>query len=68
MTQQSTASNRRVVANVFRGCIGNLIEWYDWFVYESLWTTSRMSRRMCGSVTIRPAGPRAIAPHSPQRL
>ena len=35
MTQQSTASNRRVVANVFRGCIGNLIEWYDWFVYAA---------------------------------
>ena len=35
MTQQSSTSNRRVVANVFRGCIGNLIEWYDWFVYAA---------------------------------
>jgi MHS family alpha-ketoglutarate permease-like MFS transporter len=24
-----------VVANVIRGCLGNLIEWYDWFVYAS---------------------------------
>lgn len=22
-----------VVSNVFRGCLGNLTEWYDWFVY-----------------------------------
>ncbi|MFD0814935.1 MFS transporter [Amycolatopsis umgeniensis] len=24
-----------VVANVIRGCLGNLVEWYDWFVYAS---------------------------------
>jgi MHS family alpha-ketoglutarate permease-like MFS transporter len=24
---------RRVVANVLRGSIGNLVEWYDWYVY-----------------------------------
>ena len=24
-----------VVANVVRGCLGNLVEWYDWFVYAS---------------------------------
>ncbi|MDX3659592.1 MFS transporter [Streptomyces sp. ID05-26A] len=26
---------RKVVANVVRGCLGNLVEWYDWFVYAS---------------------------------
>ncbi|WP_024804924.1 MFS transporter [Nocardia sp. BMG51109] len=26
---------RRVVANVLRGSIGNLIEWYDWYVYAA---------------------------------
>lgn len=25
----------RVVSNVVKGCLGNLIEWYDWFVYAS---------------------------------
>ncbi|MDH6622622.1 MFS family permease [Streptomyces sp. LBL] len=25
----------RVTANVIRGCLGNLIEWYDWFVYAT---------------------------------
>lgn len=24
-----------VVGNVVRGCLGNLVEWYDWFVYAS---------------------------------
>ena len=24
-----------MVANVIRGCLGNLVEWYDWFVYAS---------------------------------
>ncbi|OXM46402.1 MFS transporter [Amycolatopsis alba] len=27
--------NPGVVANVVRGCLGNLVEWYDWFVYAS---------------------------------
>ncbi|PRY38203.1 MFS transporter [Umezawaea tangerina] len=26
---------RRVVANVLRGSIGNLIEWYDWYAYTA---------------------------------
>ncbi|MER5393340.1 MFS transporter [Saccharopolyspora sp. NPDC002686] len=26
---------RRVVANVIRGSIGNLIEWYDWYAYTA---------------------------------
>ncbi|WP_405508579.1 hypothetical protein [Streptomyces purpurascens] len=25
----------RVTANVVRGCLGNLVEWYDWFVYAT---------------------------------
>src|SRR6478672_8021508 len=25
----------RVVSNVIRGCLGNLVEWFDWFVYAS---------------------------------
>lgn len=28
-------SERRVVANVLRGSIGNLIEWYDWYAYTA---------------------------------
>ncbi|WP_043824819.1 MFS transporter [Rhodococcus opacus] len=31
----SSTGERRVVANVVRGCIGNLVEWYDWFVYAA---------------------------------
>ncbi|MGW2118475.1 MFS transporter [Streptomyces zhihengii] len=25
----------RVTANVVRGCLGNLVEWYDWFAYAT---------------------------------
>ncbi|MGY0055482.1 MFS transporter [Streptomyces sp. LZ34] len=25
----------RITANVIRGCLGNLIEWYDWFAYAT---------------------------------
>src|SRR6187431_1376139 len=28
-------SERRVVGNVIRGSIGNLIEWYDWYAYTA---------------------------------
>jgi MHS family alpha-ketoglutarate permease-like MFS transporter len=35
MSQNTTLARRRVTANVVRGCLGNLIEWYDWFVYAS---------------------------------
>jgi MHS family alpha-ketoglutarate permease-like MFS transporter len=36
-TQQASvpAAKPRVVSNVIKGCLGNLIEWYDWFVYAS---------------------------------
>ena len=38
MSTQITApapAKPRVVSNVVKGCLGNLIEWYDWFVYAS---------------------------------
>jgi len=28
-------SERRVIANVMKGSIGNLIEWYDWYAYTA---------------------------------
>ncbi|MGQ4597282.1 MFS transporter [Nocardia sp. R6R-6] len=33
MTATQLTGERRVVANVLRGSIGNLVEWYDWYVY-----------------------------------
>ncbi|WPB89254.1 MFS transporter [Streptomyces malaysiensis] len=38
MSQRHTpagAASPRIIANVMRGCLGNLIEWYDWFVYAT---------------------------------
>ncbi|MFJ3777198.1 MFS transporter [Streptomyces sp. NPDC090075] len=37
MSQSRTSlpGRSRVTANVIRGCLGNLIEWYDWFVYAT---------------------------------
>ncbi|MFJ9174405.1 MFS transporter [Streptomyces sp. NPDC102360] len=36
MSQTAAASPpSRVTANVVRGCLGNLIEWYDWFAYAT---------------------------------
>ncbi|GAA4705805.1 MFS transporter [Brevibacillus fulvus] len=26
---------RRITANIFKGSVGNLIEWYDWYVYSA---------------------------------
>ncbi|MGW2340505.1 MFS transporter [Streptomyces sp. NPDC001661] len=31
----ATSPPSRVTANVVRGCLGNLIEWYDWFAYAT---------------------------------
>ncbi|MFB8000854.1 MFS transporter [Nocardia sp. NPDC056000] len=35
MTDIKPGGERRVVANVLRGSIGNLVEWYDWYVYAA---------------------------------
>ncbi|RDI63444.1 MFS transporter [Nocardia pseudobrasiliensis] len=35
MSSAQPVSERRVVANVLRGSIGNLVEWYDWYVYAA---------------------------------
>ena len=37
MSQSRTSAPARsqVTANVIRGCLGNLVEWYDWFVYAT---------------------------------
>ncbi|QUH03663.1 MFS transporter [Saccharopolyspora erythraea] len=35
MSQQTAPARSRVIANIVRGCLGNLVEWYDWFVYAS---------------------------------
>ncbi len=32
---QQKGTERRVVANVLRGSVGNLIEWYDWYAYTA---------------------------------
>uniref|UniRef100_UPI00313D6D60 MFS transporter n=2 Tax=Bacillus sp. OTU2372 TaxID=3043858 RepID=UPI00313D6D60 len=35
--KQSTdrAMSRRIISNIFKGSLGNLIEWYDWYVYSA---------------------------------
>lgn len=33
--QESHRGERRVVSNIVRGSIGNLIEWYDWYAYTA---------------------------------
>ncbi|MFE7796250.1 MFS transporter [Nocardia sp. NPDC057440] len=35
MTTTQPVGERRVIANVLRGSIGNLVEWYDWYVYAA---------------------------------
>lgn len=29
------ATSRRITSNIFKGSVGNLIEWYDWYVYSA---------------------------------
>lgn len=29
------ATSRRITGNIFKGSVGNLIEWYDWYVYAA---------------------------------
>lgn len=35
MSTHIAVSRRRVVGNVIRGSLGNLVEWFDWFVYAT---------------------------------
>ncbi|SDI34997.1 MFS transporter [Paenibacillus naphthalenovorans] len=36
MTQSIERANmRRITSNIFKGSVGNLIEWYDWYVYAA---------------------------------
>ncbi|RFU70209.1 MFS transporter [Bacillus sp. V59.32b] len=36
MNQSSERENtRRITGNIFKGSVGNLIEWYDWYVYSA---------------------------------
>ncbi|WP_374616733.1 MFS transporter [Frankia sp. AgKG'84/4] len=36
MTQSGeSANNRRITGNICKGSVGNLIEWYDWYVYSA---------------------------------
>jgi MHS family alpha-ketoglutarate permease-like MFS transporter len=37
-TATVAASEKRVIANVLRGSIGNLVEWYDWYAYAAFTT------------------------------
>jgi len=30
-----SAKTRRITSNIFKGSVGNLIEWYDWYVYSA---------------------------------
>ncbi|MFF0164079.1 MFS transporter [Streptomyces sp. NPDC005263] len=34
-SRTSVPARSQVTANVIRGCLGNLIEWYDWFAYAT---------------------------------
>lgn len=33
--QSATPARTRVVSNILRGSVGNLIEWYDWYAYTA---------------------------------
>ncbi|WP_410635710.1 MFS transporter [Amycolatopsis sp. cmx-4-83] len=37
-TAGGAVSEKRVIGNVLRGSIGNLIEWYDWYAYAAFTT------------------------------
>ncbi|MED4203705.1 MFS transporter [Neobacillus mesonae] len=34
-SQNDRAASRRITSNIFKGSLGNLIEWYDWYVYSA---------------------------------
>ncbi len=35
MNTPTAVDSRRVVSNIFKGSMGNLVEWYDWYVYTA---------------------------------
>ncbi|WP_020673565.1 MFS transporter [Amycolatopsis nigrescens] len=35
IAETAPASEKRVIGNVLRGSVGNLIEWYDWYAYAA---------------------------------
>src|SRR4051812_41802018 len=37
-TTYQHGSEKRVIGNVLRGSIGNLVEWYDWYAYAAFTT------------------------------
>lgn len=37
-TTTGAVSEKRVIGNVLRGSIGNLVEWYDWYAYAAFTT------------------------------
>ncbi|MGW4062521.1 MFS transporter [Amycolatopsis sp. NPDC004747] len=37
-TSEGAVSEKRVIGNVLRGSIGNLVEWYDWYAYAAFTT------------------------------
>jgi MHS family alpha-ketoglutarate permease-like MFS transporter len=38
MTGSAPVDEKRVIGNVLRGSLGNLIEWYDWYAYAAFTT------------------------------
>ncbi|MED4072795.1 MFS transporter [Priestia endophytica] len=35
MNPSKNMSTKRITSNIFKGSVGNLIEWYDWYVYSA---------------------------------
>ncbi|KYG27899.1 MFS transporter [Priestia endophytica] len=35
MNPSENLSTKRITSNIFKGSVGNLIEWYDWYVYSA---------------------------------
>lgn len=35
MDKASTRSEKQIAANILKGSLGNMIEWFDWYVYAS---------------------------------
>lgn len=35
MDKTSTRTEKQIAANILKGSLGNMIEWFDWYVYAS---------------------------------